>query len=77
MVDGFRPESHVTIYSEKDDYWKFSFADNFYPVKPNWVNEKTLFLRVYWGRIAFEDMLIDVENGSFQDSCRANSNYFF
>lgn len=61
VVDGFRPESHVTIYSEKDDYWRFSFTDNFYPVKANWINEKTLFLRVYWGRIAFEDMLIDVE----------------
>ena len=61
VVDGFRPESQVTIFTEKEQYWKLSFTENFYPAKPDWVNEKILFLRVYWGRIAFEDILIDVE----------------
>jgi len=68
VADGFRPKSQVTIYSENNLYWKLSFTNIFYLANPKWVNEKILFLRVYWGKIAFEDVLIDVEKESILSS---------
>ncbi len=31
------------------------------PLAPRWINEKLVFVRVMWGRIAFTDVLFDVE----------------
>lgn len=75
VTNGWRTESEVIVYAEKKQYWKLSFSDNFYPASPNWVSEKILFLRVYWGKIAFEDMLIDVEKESILYSESGEDSY--
>jgi hypothetical protein len=62
ITDGFRPESSLFIFAEKPTHWKISFTDTFYGAQPTWINEKLLFIRVYGGRIAFVDMVVDVEN---------------
>ena len=31
------------------------------PIHPRWLNEKLIFVRVAWGRIAFSDVIFDVE----------------
>ncbi len=61
ITDGFRPNSIVQIFSEKATFWQLSFKDNFYPASPKWVSENLLFLRVYGGRIAFIDIVLNVE----------------
>lgn len=33
------------------------------PIQPRWINEKLIFVRVVWGRIAFSDLILDVEKG--------------
>lgn len=33
------------------------------PVAPRWINEKLIMLRIVWGRIAFSDLIVDVERG--------------
>jgi hypothetical protein len=32
------------------------------PIHPRWLSEKLVFVRVAWGRIAFSDLIFDVEN---------------
>lgn len=34
---------------------------NNYPVKINWINEKLLYIQVWWGRIIGTDLIYDVE----------------
>ncbi len=34
-----------------------------YEVVAEWVNEKLLYVRVPWGRVAFSDLILDVEHG--------------
>ena len=33
------------------------------PITPRWINEKLIFIRVTWGRIAFSDLILDAEKG--------------
>jgi len=33
-------------------------------VRPTWLNEKLLFVRVWWGRIASSDLVLDVERAA-------------
>jgi hypothetical protein len=33
------------------------------PITPRWINEKLIFVRVTWGRIAFSDLILDAEKG--------------
>lgn len=61
VVDGFRSNSNVQIFSEKATIWQLSLEENFYPASPKWISENLLFLRVYGGRIAFIDILLNVE----------------
>jgi hypothetical protein len=35
-----------------------------YGVRATWLNEKLLFVQVWWGRIASSDLVIDVERGA-------------
>jgi hypothetical protein len=34
-------------------------------VKPRWLNEKLLWLRVWWGRVVATEIVLDVETGGF------------
>jgi hypothetical protein len=42
----------------KDSYLNF-------PPEVKWVNEKLLFIRVWWGRVLGSDFIYDVETGRF------------
>ena len=42
----------------KDTYSNF-------PIKVRWINEKLVFIRVWWGRIEGTDMIFDVEKQEF------------
>lgn len=37
------------------------FDDIAQPIQPRWINEKLIFVRAAWGRIAFSDLILDVE----------------
>ena len=50
-------DGSVTI-SLKDTYPNF-------PTKAHWINEKLIFIRVYWGRILGTDMIFDTEKNEF------------
>ena len=41
-------------------------------VTPIWLNEKLLFIRVWWGRIVSTDMVLDIETGKFLYAQEAN-----
>lgn len=55
--------SPITIFAEKDHLIRISFpdADSRYVVTARWINENLLYLRPAWGRIAFTDIVFDVE----------------
>lgn len=36
-----------------------------FPTKAHWINEKLIFIRVYWGRIVGTDMIFDSEKKEF------------
>lgn len=36
-----------------------------FPVRIEWINEKLIFVRVWWGRIAGTDMIFDIEKQEF------------
>jgi hypothetical protein len=31
------------------------------PIEPRWINEKLIYVRVVWGRVAYSDLILDVE----------------
>ena len=55
--------SPITIFAEKDHLIRISFpdADARYAVTVRWINENLLYMRPAWGRIAFTDIVFDVE----------------
>jgi len=61
VTEGFRGDSSVAIFSEKEEFWKLAFKEVFYGADPKWINENLLFIRVYWGRIALQDIIVNVE----------------
>ena len=60
-VDG----SRVTIYAEKDHVVDIAFAELYGLSEVRWVNEKLIFMRAWWGRIAATDLVFDVEREKF------------
>jgi hypothetical protein len=60
------PDVSVYIYNERDYLIGLSLLDHYtnYTVTIEWINEKLLFLRVWWGRIAGSDLIVDVESES-------------
>ena len=58
---GGRPDGRVTIDAEKDHLVEIRFSNLFGLSEVRWVNEKLLFMRPWWGRIAATDLLFDVE----------------
>jgi hypothetical protein len=39
------------------------FRDHGNTFSANWINEKLLFVQVWWGRIASSDIILDVNHG--------------
>ena len=56
-----RPNGAVTIFAEKNYLIRIEFSALFGLAEVRWVNEKLLFMRPWWGRIAATDLIYDVE----------------
>jgi hypothetical protein len=56
-----RPNGTVTIFAEKSYLIRIEFSELFGLSEVKWVNEKLLFMRPWWGRIAATDLIYDVE----------------
>jgi hypothetical protein len=50
----------VSIFAEKDHLIRITFDDAI-ALELRWINEKLLYLRPWWGRIAATDIIYDVE----------------
>jgi len=59
--EGFRPDVTISIYAEKDHLTVIKITDVFGVSDIKWINEKLLFIRIWWGRIAVDDVIFDVE----------------
>jgi hypothetical protein len=44
--------------------WKASFIDHGDTFSARWINEKLLFVQVWWGRMASTDLIFDVNQGT-------------
>lgn len=62
IAQGGRPRGRIIIYAEKDHLIEVSFAKLYGLTDVKWINEKLLFMRPWWGRIAATDIIYDVEN---------------
>lgn len=60
-TEWFRLEARISIYAEKDSLTIIKISDERGVSDVRWVNEKLLFMRIWWGRIAIEDVIFDVE----------------
>jgi len=60
-----RPNGVVTIFAEKSYLIRIEFSQLFGLSEVKWVNEKLLFMRPWWGRIAATDLIYDVEAERF------------
>ncbi len=60
-----RPNGVVTIFAEKSYLIRIEFSHLFGLSEVKWVNEKLLFMRPWWGRIAATDLIYDVEAERF------------
>lgn len=60
-VDGGRPSGKVMIYAEKGHLIEIAFSKLYGLTEVKWINEKLLFMRPWWGRIAATDIIFDVE----------------
>jgi hypothetical protein len=57
--------SRVTIYAEKDYVVDIDFVELSGLGDVRWLNEKLVFMRAWWGRIAATDLIYDVERERF------------
>ena len=51
----------VLVYTERAYLVRIQFSDIHRFAEAKWINEKLLFLRVWWGRVAGTDFIVDVE----------------
>jgi hypothetical protein len=69
LPDFTRPGPWTTrllVFNERRTLAQLSFIDHANgDIRANWVNEKLLFVRVWWGRIVATDLIFDVEKGRF------------
>ena len=57
-------DAEVVVDVERPELLHMRLADvSVYDVSARWVNEKLIFVRVPWGRVAFSDLIADVEHG--------------
>jgi hypothetical protein len=61
VAEDGRPSGAVTIFAEKSYLIRIEFTQLFGLSNVKWVNEKLLFMRPLWGRIAATDLIYDVE----------------
>ncbi|PYN94847.1 MAG: hypothetical protein DMD91_26945 [Candidatus Rokuibacteriota bacterium] len=61
VVEGGNPSARITIYAEKDHLVQITFSELIGLSDVRWINEKLLFMRPWWGRIAATDIIYDVE----------------
>ena len=61
VVEGERPTWKVTIFAEKNHLLDIQFGDLIGLSDVRWLNEKLVFMRAWWGRIAATDLIFDVE----------------
>ena len=61
VAEDGRPNGAVTIFAEKAYVIRIEFSELFGLSEVKWVNEKLLFMRPWWGRIAATDLIYDVE----------------
>lgn len=60
-VSSEAPSMSVLIFAEKEHLVRISFANSRGLTDVKWINEKLLYLRAWWGRIAATDLVFDVE----------------
>jgi hypothetical protein len=60
-VQGEAPRQSVLIFAEQPRAIRISFNDPRGLAEVKWLNEKLLYLRVWWGRVAATDLFFDVE----------------
>jgi hypothetical protein len=56
-----RPNAKITIYAEKDHLIQINISELFGLSDLKWINEKLIFIRVWWGRRLGTDLIFDVE----------------
>lgn len=61
VVEGSQPSARITIYAEKDHVVDIEFVELAGLSDVRWLNEKLIFMRPWWGRIAATDLIFDVE----------------
>lgn len=59
VAEDGRPSGVVTIFAEKAYLIRFEFTQLFGLSDVKWVNEKLLFMRPWWGRIAATDLIYE------------------
>jgi len=69
VPDTSRPGPWTTrllVFNERRTLARLSLIDHASgEIRASWMNEKLLFVRVWWGRIVATDMIFDVEAGRF------------
>jgi len=61
VAEDGRPNGAVTVFAEKPYVNRIEFSELFGLSEVKWINEKLLFMRPWWGRIAATDLIYDVE----------------
>jgi hypothetical protein len=56
-----QPGQPLLVFAEKDYSVRISFKEPLAVNDVKWINEKLLYMRVWWGRIAATDLVFDVE----------------
>jgi hypothetical protein len=63
VLHKLKDRADLMVFTDAPDLLKVSFAAPYTVEQPAWVNEKLLFVRVWWGRVLLSDLVIDVERG--------------
>lgn len=58
-------EQRIVVSGERVLTIRFEDAYPNFPIRVEWINEKLVFVRVWWGRIVGTDMIFDVEKQEF------------
>ena len=59
-------DTQINIYNERDYILCIKLLElNHYQITTNWVNEKIVYIRAWWGRVLGFDLLFDAEKEMF------------
>ena len=56
---------HVGGLGHAEVFLQASFKDHGNTFSASWINEKLIFIQVWWGRIASSDMILDISSHKF------------